>query len=60
MAFIQTTVVVYIVNLGIMYGSSANQMDIDCKNMIWKYRQELAEIADEIERGNMYTLKSSE
>ena len=25
--------------------------------MIWKYRQELAEIADEIERGNLYSFE---
>ena len=58
-AFLNTTVVVYIVNLGITAGSEANEADIDCKNMVWKYRQELAEVADEIELGNLYTFKSA-
>lgn len=58
-AFLNTTVVVYIVNLGITAGSEANEADIECKNMVWKYRQELAEIADEIELGNLYTFKSA-
>ena len=53
-AFLQTTMVVAILSLGIIYGSEANQADIDAKNMLWKYRSELSEIADEIELGNLY------